>query len=316
MASGPVSRRAALAGTLGAASALMLAACSNEDDATGKDSNAKTSDSSSATADLSSTTGDSTAATGSTATEDADAATASLTTAGPKQIADRAVVPVLCYHQLREWEPSDSDYNRSLLICPPDTFRAHLDALVDDGYTTIDPDQYLNYLTTGASLPKKPVMLTFDDSQASQVGVGLPELQSRNMKATFFVMTVVLGNKGWMTKSDLRELDAEGMTIGAHTWDHHRVDEYSGQDWKVQLDQPRALLEDAIGKPVEHFAYPFGAWDDEALNHIVEAGYRSAYQLADRKPSTDQPLLTLRRDLAVSTWTGEALLKHLAGLNR
>ncbi len=72
----------------------------------------------------------------------------------------------------------------------------------------------------GPSFPKKPVLLTFDDSQGSQMRVGLPELVDRDMTATFFAMTVVLGNPGWLTTRDIRKLDREGMTVGAHTWDH------------------------------------------------------------------------------------------------
>ncbi|HET9647127.1 MAG TPA: polysaccharide deacetylase family protein, partial [Microlunatus sp.] len=95
-------------------------------------------------------------------------------------------------------------------------------------------------------------------------------------------------------------------------WDHHRVDQYTGPDWSVQLNQPRELLEKIIGKPVEHFAYPYGAWNTAAIPHLKAAGYRSAYQLADRTPSPTAPLYTLRRDLTKSTWTGPQLLKHLA----
>ncbi len=165
---------------------------------------------------------------------------------------------MLCWHQLRDWKASDSEYDRSLLVCPPANFRAQLDALADDGWTTIGPDQYLRHLVQGAPLPPKPVMLTFDDSHGSQISVGLPEMLKRDMTATFFVMTVVLGNKGWMRRSDVRDLTAEGMT----------------------------------GQPVEHFAYPFGAWDEEALPHVADAGYRTAYQLNDRTPSKDHALLT------------------------
>lgn len=228
------------------------------------------------------------------------------------QIAARATVPVLCWHQLRNWTSADGSYARNLLICPPAKFRAQLDALADHGWTSIGPEEYLAHLTTGEPLPAKPVMLTFDDSQGSQISEGLPQLRARKMTATFFAMTVVLDKPDWFSRRDLKRLDDAGMTVAAHTWDHHRVDEYAAKDWSVQLKQPRELLEKIIGKPVEHFAYPYGAWDAAALPHVRAAGYASAYQLADRKPSPSAPLCTLRRDLVVSTWSGQQLLQHLA----
>ena len=47
--------------------------------------------------------------------------------AAASMIIKRATVPVLCYHQLREWRSSDSQYKRTTLICPPDPARAVTD---------------------------------------------------------------------------------------------------------------------------------------------------------------------------------------------
>jgi peptidoglycan/xylan/chitin deacetylase (PgdA/CDA1 family) len=226
-------------------------------------------------------------------------------------IVSRATVPVLCWHQLRDWRASDTRYNRLNLICPPAAFRAQLDALAAAGYTTITPDDYLAHLTTGAALPAKPVLLTFDDAQGSQITVGLPELQRRHMVGTFFVMTVVLDKPDWMSRADLRRLDRAGMTVAAHTWDHHSADAYSGGDWQTQLDAPRAELESILGKPVRHFAYPYGAWSPRDFPHLASAGYRTAFQLGDRPMDAQQPLFTLRRLLMNSTWTGPQLVTAL-----
>jgi hypothetical protein len=91
-----------------------------------------------------------------------------------EQVLGRATVPVLCYHQLRDWRPADGEYARRLLICPPAAFRAQLDALAEDGWTTISPDQYLAHLTGGQPLPTKPVILSFDDAQGTQATEALP----------------------------------------------------------------------------------------------------------------------------------------------
>jgi peptidoglycan/xylan/chitin deacetylase (PgdA/CDA1 family) len=233
-------------------------------------------------------------------------------TMDPQVIARRATVPVLCWHQLRDWRASDSSYDRNDLICPPANFRAQLDAIQRAGYTTIDPDQYLAHLTTGAPLPPKPVLLTFDDGQGSQITVALPELRRRSMVGTFFVMTVVLDKPHWMSRQDLRRLDSAGMTVAAHTWDHHRADRYGGTDWRTQLDQPRAELESILRKPVRHFAYPYGAWSPTDFPHLSSAGYRTAFQLSDKPMDRQQPLLTLRRRLVDSSWTGRQLTAALS----
>ncbi len=239
-----------------------------------------------------------------------------MTSAPPAQMTGRATVPVLCWHQLRSWVPTDSAYSRSALICPPARFREQLDALAAAGVTTIGPGDYLAHLRTGIPLPPRPVLLSFDDSQVSQITEGLPQLQQRQLTATFFVMTVVLGKPGWMSPRDLRRLRDAGMTVAAHTWDHHRADRYTGADWSVQLDQPRELLERLLRTPVEHFAYPYGAWSTADFPHLRHAGYSTAFQLSDRGVDRAEPLLTLRRLLVSSSWTGPQLLAAVAAARR
>jgi peptidoglycan/xylan/chitin deacetylase (PgdA/CDA1 family) len=231
--------------------------------------------------------------------------------ADPATIARRASVPVLCWHQLRDWTAGDSAYDRQSLICPPAAFRAQLDALAAAGYTTITADQYFEHLTAAAPLPPRPVMLSFDDSQGSQISVGLPELVRRRMTGTFFVMTVVLDKPRWMSRADLRRLARAGMTVAAHTWDHQRADRYCGRDWQVQLVEPRAELERIIGRPVRHFAYPYGNWSPADFPHLAAAGYRTAYQLGAQPPDRTHPLFTMRRILVDSRWRGPQLLRAL-----
>jgi len=227
-------------------------------------------------------------------------------------IIKRATVPVLCYHQLREWRSSDSAYNKTTLICPPRHFRAHLDALAEGGWTTISPDQYLAHLKTGKALPRKPVMLSFDDASAGHAREALPQLAKRDMTGVFFIMTVVLGKSGWMSTRDIKRLADAGMTIGSHTWDHHAVNDLSGRGWKVQLDETRRLLRRASGQRVEHFAYPYGIVSTKAYPHLRHAGYQTAFQLEAKKLDHQAPLYTLRRSIVVSTWSGADLLRHLA----
>ena len=233
--------------------------------------------------------------------------------ADTRAVAARATVPVLCWHQLREWRSTDGFYSRKFLICPPKRFRAQLDALAEDGWTTISPDRYVAHLRTGAALPAKPVVLSFDDSQGRQITEGLPQLRKRNMTGTFFCMTIVLDKPNWMSRDDLRRLADADMTVAAHSYDHQPADRYSGRDFKLQFDGPRELLEKIVRRPVEHFAYPYGAWAPLDLKHLRAAGYRTAFQLSDEKLDRAAPLYTLRRILVDSTWTGAQVLRQVRG---
>ncbi|MCZ2860530.1 polysaccharide deacetylase family protein [Blastococcus sp. VKM Ac-2987] len=231
------------------------------------------------------------------------------TPATAAEVLARATVPVLCFHQLRDFRPDDSAYARTL-ITPPPVFRAQLQALRDGGRTPIGVPDLLDHLQFGAPLPDRPVVLTFDDGSVTHHSVALPVLQEFGFPAAFFPMTVVLGKTDWLSADQLRDLDRAGMTIGAHSWDHQRVDRLTGDQWAVQLDQPRAELAGILGHPVDVMAYPHGMWSPEALPRVEAAGYRAAFQLADPLDPT-YPLLTLRRIMPPPTWDGPTLLARV-----
>jgi peptidoglycan/xylan/chitin deacetylase (PgdA/CDA1 family) len=232
------------------------------------------------------------------------------TPGAPGEILQRSTVPSLCYHQIREHTAADSAGARSL-ICPPAVLERHLRALVTAGMQPITSSALVDHLELGAPLPARPVMISFDDASAGHFTHALPILQRLGMPATFFVMTVVLDKPNWLRRDQVRLLDRAGMTIGAHTWDHHRVTTYTGTDWVTQLDRPKAELEDIVGHRLDLFAYPYGAWNPAALPHVQQAGYRAAFQLTDQPPDPQQPLLTIRRVLTSSSWDTGTLLTRL-----
>jgi peptidoglycan/xylan/chitin deacetylase (PgdA/CDA1 family) len=231
-------------------------------------------------------------------------------TAGtPQEILARSTVPVLCFHQLRDVRPYDSAYARTM-ITPPSVFTAQLQALRDGGYTPVPAAALVDHLQFGTALPPQPVLLSFDDGSATHHSVALPVLRQFGFPAVFFPMTVVLNKPDWLSDDQLRELDRAGMSIGAHTWDHQRLDRLAADQWTTEVDQPKARLAELLGHPVDLIAYPFGVWSPDALAHVGAAGYRAAFQLAGVQDSA-QPLLTIRRIMPPPTWDGPTLLSHL-----
>jgi hypothetical protein len=55
---------------------------------------------------------------------------------------------------------------------------------------------------------------------------------------------------------------------------------------------------------VGHFAYPYRVVSDKAYRHLSKAGYKTAFQLKSKRVDPAAALFTLRRSLAVSTWSG------------
>lgn len=229
--------------------------------------------------------------------------------ADAKTILDRKQVPILCYHQVRNWKATDGKVGKDYIV-EIQNFKDQIKMLADSGYHTILPDQLYAYLNTGAALPSKPIMLTFDDTDLDQFTIVNPTLKKYGYKAVYFIMTVSIGKKGkfvdYMSSDQIKQLSDEGNVIGSHTYDHKNFKKYAGKDWEEQLDKPTKRLEEITGKKMTEFAYPFGLWNAEGIPELKKRGFRMAYQLSTKRDEKD-PLFTIRRIIASGYWSPKTL---------
>lgn len=222
-------------------------------------------------------------------------------------ILSRPEVPILCYHQVRDYKSSDSKTAKDYIV-PVNAFREQMKQLADSGYTTILPGELHEYLITGKELPAKPVLITFDDTRLDQFTAALPELNKHGFKAAFFIMTVSLGKPGYMSKEQVKQLAGEGHTVGSHTYDHKNVKTYTVDDWVEQVQKPSKQLQTITGKPVEYFAYPFGLWNKDAISKLKDHDFKAVFQLSAKRDEND-PLFSVRRIIVPGSWSGATMLR-------
>ncbi len=224
----------------------------------------------------------------------------------------RKQVPVLCYHQIRNWRASDKQVDKDYII-PPAAFKAHMKMLADSGYHTILPDELYDYLTKGRALPAKPIMLTFDDTDGDQYEIARPELMKYGFNAVYFIVfTNIAKNKHYMYRQQIKQLSDEGNVIACHTQDHGNFKKLKGADWETQIDVPKKKLEILTGKPVKYFAFPFGLWNSQGLPELHRRGFLAAFQLTDMRDPNDA-IMTIRRLIDCGYWTTATLdynIKH------
>lgn len=220
------------------------------------------------------------------------------------QILAKPEVPVLCYHRITDERKGDYTVSKS-------TFSAHMKILADSGYHAISPAQLYDYLVYNKELPKKPVMITFDDSRVEHSQIAAPVLEKNGFKGVFFIMTITYNKKNYMTTEQIAQLAKGGHTIGLHSWDHTMVIKYKdAADWQKELVAPKEKLEKIVGQPVEYWAYPNGVWDHKGAEELNKY-FKLSFTLFAKRDS-DFPLQTIRR-IIVPECSGPKLLKSMRG---
>jgi peptidoglycan/xylan/chitin deacetylase (PgdA/CDA1 family) len=164
-------------------------------------------------------------------------------------------------------------------------------------------DQRFFEAVLGLARGQAHVCLTCDDGNASDVDVVLPMLLRHGLQATFFVCSGRLGQPTFLSCADLRELQAQGMTIGSHGVVHMPWRHLSPDQLRDELEGSRRVLEDVCGRPVDAAACPFGAYDRAVLNGLRRAGYRLVYTSDGGVGVTGhwlQPRTTVTRSMTLS----------------
>ncbi len=234
-------------------------------------------------------------------------------TATVTELRHRPNVTVLCYHRIRQW---DADYNagtKEATVLPKD-FDEQMAYIKNQGYQVVLPDDMYRYFTDASfDIPDKSVMITIDDGYASAWTNGVPILEKYGLKAAWFPMMVVLDKENYFTSDNLRYLDKKGHAICSHTYDHQNLATLkSDEEFKVQLDVAKKNLEMLLGHPVKHFAYPWGGYNDLAIQHVRAAGFLSAYGLGDPRHNDDDLLFTIPR---VQVYGGDDMTTFLQKLD-
>ena len=125
------------------------------------------------------------------------------------------------------------------------------------------------------------IRLTVDDGNTSDVELILPALLRRGLKATFFICSGRLDQSTFLSRAQVLELQAKGMTIGSHGAIHRPWSRLSHAQSFEEFENSREVLEAVCGVPVDTAACPFGVYDRTVLHRLRRAGYRVVYTSDD-----------------------------------
>jgi len=121
------------------------------------------------------------------------------------------------------------------------------------------------------------ISITFDDGNASDALLALPELAKRKMIASFFVCAGRIGKRHYLDKAMIKDLLDAGMSIGSHGMDHRDWRSLDSRNLDVEIGIARRKLEDVTQRPVTTVSIPFGSYDRRVLSHVKQEPWECIY---------------------------------------
>lgn len=195
---------------------------------------------------------------------------------------------MLLYHAIADLE---DDPLLARYSVPPGLFAEQLDYLGERGWSFVSLEQVLAAFDRGQPLPRRAVLVTFDDAYADLLHIAGPALSQRGIPAVAFAVAGQIGgtnvwdSRNGATELDLldadglREVSRQGIEIGAHTVTHRPLTEVPVGELEEELGGAARLLERAGVPRPRAFAYPYGHWSSSVADAVAEAGYEVAFSV-------------------------------------
>jgi peptidoglycan/xylan/chitin deacetylase (PgdA/CDA1 family) len=188
-------------------------------------------------------------------------------------------LPILTFHAIED--------RREPISFPSRLFERLTATLTERGYRTVHLLEAVYGVRRGELGLDRSLVLTFDDGFASVYERAFPILRRLDMSATVFLtvgerpraspthrLPSFLG-RPMLSWSEIREMSRYGITFGAHTLTHPDLTRLPLHRVRTEVAESKAAIEDALGREVTSFAYPFGR-SSRAVRSVVEPLFRCA----------------------------------------
>src|SRR3954454_2087510 len=174
--------------------------------------------------------------------------------------ARRIAIPILMYHVVSAPEPGTRK-NEAWLWVPKSSFRRQMTALKRAGYRAITLRQAFDGWREGTPLPRRPIIVSFDDGYPSQYTNARPVLRRMRWPGVLNLTTARIGSSGLSTEQ-VKALIADGWEIDSHTVKHTDLTADRPEQIHHEVVDSRRELQRRFGVRADFFCYPFGRFND------------------------------------------------------
>ena len=150
-----------------------------------------------------------------------------------------------------------------------DIFKQQIEIIEDSNYKFNNPNEFEKMFSTPKI--KKEILITIDDAFLSFYQEAWPFLKKNKIPFILFVSTQPVGKKGYMTWSQIREIESEDFTfIGHHSHTHDYLINETNDQFISDIEKANKIFFKELGYIPNLFSYPFGEYSKFMKNYISE----------------------------------------------
>lgn len=212
-------------------------------------------------------------------------------------------IPILMYHQISDdVHPRYRNYTATVKA-----FREQMKVLKMLNFEPISFDKLLDCREGKEKLPRKPIIITFDDALEDAIDNSVPILEKFGFTAVYYVTTGYVGTSSdWMIPevdvvfqvapwSKIKNLSTMGFELGSHSVTHPHLNEVPAEECLREMTESRQTLENILEHEVRHLAYPHGAFNKTVRDLAYASGYYTATTCEPTFAKLSDDLLSLPR---------------------
>jgi peptidoglycan/xylan/chitin deacetylase (PgdA/CDA1 family) len=185
-----------------------------------------------------------------------------------KQYSNDEGVLSIMYHRFDENKYPSTNIQMNI-------FLEQIQLIKDLNYDFIHPENF----EKNFNIPKKQkkILITIDDAFQSFYEVAWPFLKENKIPFILFVSTEPVGNKGYMTWDQIKEVEKESFAIiGHHSHSHDYLIDVSNEDFIKDIETANKIFNEKIGYIPSLFSYPFGEYS-EFMGQYISKNFTYAF---------------------------------------
>lgn len=230
---------------------------------------------------------------------------------------------ILMYHRIVDDESLSQTQETCVHIRK---FRKQLELIDRLGYTPVTFDDYRLYQAGEMQLPRKPLILTFDDGYLDTYRFAFPLLEEFGMKGVVFALgdpsvrknvwdagTPGISEAQLMDEDHIVELSNHGFEIGGHSLSHPNLANLTEEECLHEVKKTKLVLEAVTGTQIQSFSYPYGRVSRQVKDCVAESGYRYACSVFSGPARFGVDPFEIRRIAVHNTTTIPGLALRLIG---